>query len=376
MSPVDVFTNGVTVDRAVNFFSRLVPGVKTRQGEFSDVRPRSIIAFRKGSNPTFSYYLDARLQFYGQNMPVTIRCIDRDDLTNLDPAGAFVVVCRYLRTAHVNWILRNAHQLAGVGLFMDDDVSGILLSTQAPFSYRAKLVQLHLRPLLRLGNCLDVLWASTPPLASLLASNGSAVRLLPPLPSKAVVAPDDAARSSAELSIGFYATGIHAAEHTFLKPIVAEILTRYANVTFEVSASGRHARDWQNDLPKGCTVRIRPMLPWEEFVTYSREHPTDIVLVPLLNGRVNISRADTKRIDVCRMRAAAVFSDSEPYRRNRQPAEILVKNEHGSWVDAIESLIKSPEKRAAARSATFAAVEQMTRREPTIPGLSNSAGSM
>jgi len=369
MSPVAVLPLYVSATRLLGVFSTMMPRPRTRENEFADIRPRSLIVFTKGENPTFSYYLEERLRFYRAHMPVTVRCIQEDYLDDLKPDGAFVIICRYLRDRQTNWIKRNGERFAGIGLLIDDDVPGLVLGADAEVAHRARLACLHLWPLWRLTNHLDLVWASTPALARLLASGGCAVRVMQPLPTEWHSTPaEPALHPPAEVVIGFHATGVHAAEHQFLEPIISEILSRHDGVVFEVSAESRAVRIWKKGLPD-AKIRVRPILPWNEFARQSRQYPVDIALVPLLDKPINHVRSDTKRIDVSRMGAAAVFSDMETYSRNRHPGELLVDNSQAAWIAAIESLIASPDARAAARRATEGAVAEMRSADPAIPGV-------
>lgn len=348
--------------------SAFLPRPRTHRSTFAEAVPRSIVVFRQGENPSFSYFLEERLHFYNARMPVDVRCLD-DDIADIDPEGCFVIICRYLGTRQMNWIERHAAHLAGVGMFIDDDVSGIVLDRVTPLRYRAKLARLHLWPLRRLNSHLDIVWASTPTLVNLLESNGAVVRLLPPLPTGTDVLPTKRTERDHSLIIGYHATGIHRAEHIFLKPIIDEILSRYENVIFEVTAGGRNANIWQDKKSTKSRLRILPPLPWKEFALRSRHSPVDIALVPLLDGRINSARADTKRIDVSRMGAAAIYSNSEVYSRNRVTGEMLVENNHAAWIAAIQALLNSESARETARLATFRAVERMCAAERSIPGL-------
>ncbi|MBM3094842.1 hypothetical protein GFB56_29285 [Ensifer sp. T173] len=355
-------------DQFHNTVGALLPQPRTRRSTFTEAVARSIVVFRQGENPSFSYFLEERLRFYDARIPVNVRCLDHD-IADINPEGCFVIICRYLGWRQVKWIERHAAKLAGVGMFIDDDVSAIVLDSDTPLPYRVKLARLHLWPLRRLNAHLDIVWAATPTLVRVLESNGAVVRLLPPLPTGTDVLPAMRTGNDHCLIIGYHATGIHRAEHAFLKPIIDEILSRHENVIFEVTADRRNATIWQNKKSTESRLRILPPLPWKEFALRSRHSPADIALVPLLDGRINSARADTKRIDVSRMGAAAIYSNSEVYSRNQSEGEMLVENNPAAWIAAIQTLLNSKSAREAARSATFKAVERMRAAQPNIPGL-------
>src|SRR4051794_5481648 len=82
-------------------------------------RPTSIIAVVAGPNPSFSYYLSPRLD--AETMPV--RTLDLGTIpSGRELRDAFVVFCRYTSGAWMRAIEAHAGDIAGVGLFVDDDI--------------------------------------------------------------------------------------------------------------------------------------------------------------------------------------------------------------------------------------------------------------
>src|SRR5262249_18721648 len=157
----------------------------------------------------------------------------------------------------------------------------------------------------------------------------------------------------------------HSVEHRFLLPVVTKVLERRPEIRIEVTESRRYASQWCK-LP---SVTVSPFKPWPEFRAYTAANPADIALVPLLPDRINIARAATKRIDVARMRAAGVFSQSSAFEYDAAPGEIFLPNDRDAWVDGIVRLIDDPALRARASVATWLAVEQLAAAAADIPGL-------
>ena len=355
--------------------AQVVPKGKTKEKTPATFKPRSIIVFRKKANPTFAYYLEDRLSYYSSQMPVIVRCIDHDNLDDIDPAGAFVIICRYLRAKHVDWLNQNRSDLCGIGMLVDDDIPAVITGAEATFPYRFSLVRWHVVPMVRLRGKLDIIWASTPPLAARLAADNLAVRLLPPLPRRedigeVLVRPP----SVGGITMGYYATGIHIKEHAFLASFIPDLLAQYPQVTFEVAADRRVRQLWERLAATTPQIRFASVVPWTQFSQRTDYGRLDIALVPLLAGLVNDARADTKRMDVCRQGAAAVFSNVTAYERNRHQDELLVENTPQSWRLAIETLINSDTTREKARLATRAALVKLrSEADFTIPGLVASA---
>ncbi|KRD63426.1 hypothetical protein ASE60_31275 [Ensifer sp. Root278] len=319
---------------------------------------KRIIVFGRIPNPTFDYYLAARLE--APDMPsYQVADIRGRETPPVDADGAFVIICRYASPSVLRWIESHAERLSGVGLFLDDDIPAVVTGKDADFFYRLFLWYRALWPLRRLNRHLDIVWASTPHLASRLRQAKAVV--LPPAPPKALWSDADdyidaqnAVKS--EVLIGYHATGVHLEEHRFLRPIIAEVLRERPQARFEVFADRRARAIWQG-LDR---VQIREPMPWMEYLADAKARRIDIMLVPLAPSHVNDSRAPTKRIDVARYRAAGVFSAGAAYGHTSCGAELRPSYDPTSWREVIFQLVDDLEGRGNVANATRMAVLQMT----------------
>ena len=328
---------------------------------------RQVIVVARLPNPTFDYYLAARM--VAPNMP-PCRLVELRDapLGDIDPDGAFIVVCRYMTIDLVRWIERNDERLAGVAYFTDDDVSAFVASGDAGLGYRLFLFWLALWPLRRLNRVLDQLWVSTPALARVFAHAHPTV--LPPAPPDALWMPRSATRGGEErCRLVFHAKAIHETEHEFLVPVIREVLRLRPRIEVEINAEGRTLRHWQG--LQGVTLVDE--VPWPFYIEQTRDRGADIILVPLMPTRVNGARADTKRIDVSRAGAAGVFSRCETYGFESDEGEMLLDNDASAWIAAIIALIDDPALRARTAEATRIRVAVMSARAAQgLPGLSSA----
>lgn len=270
--------------------------------------------------------------------PYEVADIRGRETPDLDADGAFVILCRYASQSVLRWIERNAERLSGVGLFLDDDIPAVVTGKDADFFYRVFLWYRALWPLRRLNQHLDMVWASTPHLASQLA--GAKAVVLPPAPPKALWQVeerdgDQFHQSSRDVLIGYHATGIHLEEHRFLRPIIADVLRERPQARFEVFADRRAKAIWQG-LER---VQIREPMPWAQYLADASTRQIDVMLVPLAPSRVNDSRAPTKRIDVARYRAVGVFSESIAYGSSTGTEELRMPYRAEAWREAIIQLI-------------------------------------
>ncbi|NLH81945.1 MAG: glycosyltransferase family 4 protein [Phyllobacteriaceae bacterium] len=333
-----------------------------------------IVVFARLPNPTIDYYLAARLAAPGMP-PSQIVDIRDPTLPAIEAEGTFVIVCRYASRRMVTWIDRNANRLAGVGFFTDDNIGAVITGSEARLGYRLFLYQRGLAPLRRLNRHIDVMWVPTPALAAALG--GDTVRLMPPAPDRQTWASAAAAGHPCDrpqqgpVRIVYHATGVHRREHTFLAPVIAEVLQQRPNVVFEVTADTRAARAWEGI--ERVTV-VRPT-SWVDYLDRTLREPADIAVVPLLKSRANHVRAGTKRIDVVRLGAAGVFSQSAAYGDIDDSGEIRLPNRRKVWVQTLLRLVDEPELRGEVALASRRLVEAMTElAEEGIPDLLTPGG--
>lgn len=311
--------------------------------------------FGRIPNPTFDYYLAARLQ--AQDMPpFLVADIRGGETPTIEADGTFVIICRYASSSVLRWIEGNAERLSGVGLLVDDDIPAVVTGKDADFLYRLFLWYRALWPLGRLNRHLDIVWASTPYLASRLAEAKAVVLPPAPLSSNADSDVEACGTANREVLIGYHATGVHLEEHRFLRPIIAEVLRERPQARFEVFADRRARAIWQG-LDR---VQVREPMPWIEYLADANVRRIDIMLVPLAPSHVNDSRAPTKRIDVARYKAAGVFSEGVVYGYAAEGAELRPPYDASSWTEIIFHLVDDVEGRGIAAIATHEAVLQMT----------------
>lgn len=347
-------------ERIARWIERRLPQPRLR--EAATGRPRRpvkrIIVFARIPNPTFDYYLAARLQA-ADMPPYEVADIRGREMPTLDGDGAFVIICRYASPSVLRWIEGNRHRLSGVGLFLDDDIPAVVTGGDAGLLYRLFLWYRALWPLARLNRHLDIVWASTPHLATRLAEAKAFV--LPPAPPMELwlkTGKPQAVRELAndEVLIAYHATAAHLEEHRFLRPVIEAVLRERPAARFEVFADHRARRIWQG-LGR---VQIRKPLPWNEYLAESEGRQIDIMLVPLAPSHVNDSRAATKRIDIARYRAAALFTEGTVYGCSTDTGELRLLYSPDIWRRTIAQLVDSSEARRKVAVATQQAVLQMT----------------
>lgn len=316
-----------------------------------------VIIFGKFPNPTYDYYFAARM--VAANMP-TFELVDvRDFSPQTDPFGAFIIIIRYGSLSLSRWIRRNRAVLSGVVVFVDDDIAAAVTSPAAGWRYRYRLMLQSIFPLRFLDGKIDEVWVSTEVLARRLSY--TAPRLLTPAPcleANMIQGRLIPGEESPTTTIAYHATAIHSEEHRFLVPIIASVLQARASVRFEVVATGKSAALWARLDSERVNV-IKP-LPWDKYLLRQTKKKIDIMVVPVAPSRLNECRADTKRIDVARVGAAAVFSECDAFNPAERD-EIFLPYRRDEWVKCLIELIDDNEMRKATAESTRTRVEKMAR---------------
>jgi len=323
-----------------------------------------ILVLINGENPTFSYYLEERLRHI-QTVNVVVRKLT-DTLDDVKPDGLFVILCRYVKLQQIAWLRRVRPCLAGVALVIDDDLAAIITGPDGSLRYKANVLRLGVLPLHKLNPLLSEVWASTAELGKVLVNDRADVQILSPLPpalhlrKRAGIADD-----MTPLRIVFHATGIHRREHEFLYPIIRQVLIADPRIHFEVLADGSIAGGWHRAGLPADRYTVRKTMKWRDYAAWAGQTDADIALVPLLQSRTNNVRADTKRIDVARLGAAAIYSKCEIFDRCAVEGEVHVGNNADEWIAGILRLTGDSIALNEAKKAAFVSLEKMVRLSDT-----------
>lgn len=330
---------------------------------------KRLLILSRHPNPSFSYYLDERAKMLG-DIPVIMKDLD-DPLDAIESDGLFVIICRYIKKPQLRWLEERRDSLAGVAYFVDDDIRAVVTGEEASWPYKFRLIKLAVRPLPRVNRLLTHIWTSTEALAGTLATTDHKIDILAPMPPDLTDVRFAAKGENATpLRMVYHATGVHRREHEFLMPIVTAAMEKHVHLHFEVFANGTLARRWSRRGIDPARMAIIPPLSWPAYLARTAQHDADIALAPLLSGKTNASRSDTKRIDISRLQAAAIFSQCPTFARCAVSGELHISNTAREWLTAIDRLVGDRECRLAARDATRNSIEKMRQHAtPAFPGI-------
>jgi hypothetical protein len=305
------------------------------RGELRRPFRRLIVIVAPDANPSFDYYFSHRLRLWsGLEVEVLKLSVDPRRMAASLFDDALVLFCRYVSWSWIAELRKRRVQLAGVALFLDDDLGALLLDNAVPAWLRARYLFRGVAPWRSLVPELDLLFVSNPRLARRFP-RGSPI-VVPPIPDEFDLSPPS--RPDSEFVIGYHATHTHFREHDWLIPVVKEVLARDAGVTFQITAAGLRGRVWRGDE----RVRVLPVRPWPEYRAETRSRGVDLLLAPLLPSRANYARSSVKRIDAARCGAALLVSDETIYGPSavEEALGMIVPLDAATWVARVLSLVE------------------------------------
>lgn len=321
----------------MNTLSATPPPI-VRAGPASGRIVRRVAIVTDGENPSFDYYFAPRLAMHrGPPVARFDLAAPRGDREGGAWTDTLVIFCRYASAAWLRTL--RAQDLAGIGLFLDDDIEALAAARETRWRYKRKLHRNALRLWPELRPRLDRVWTSTAP----IARRWTAPVLLPPLAGEIDLA--SVPERSERPLVGLHATGSHVADHLWLEPVVRGALATDPNLEFEVVADRWSERRWRGD-PR---IRVVPYQSWTRYRADTAAHGRDLLLAPLLPTAANAARADVKRIDAARCGAALLVSDSSVYRVSAEEAVLgmVAPLDTGAWIRAIVGLMSDPVRRVA-----------------------------
>ena len=297
-----------------------------------------------GPNPSFDYYLAPRLAAGG--LPFEVREIGQTFSMGADPevwSGTLVLFCRYLSSEWLDFVERHGDRIAGVALFLDDDIDALFSDWTVPNWYRIRLYAHHLRHRARLRGHLDLLFVAN----SLIATRHGieAYRLLVP-----VSGPADEPRhrvDTGSVRVAFHSTSVHAREHWWLRPVLRAALRADSRVKADIIAAWPLRMLWYG-LPR---TRIATPMSWLGFRSETPERGADLLLAPLSPTPANAARAATKRLDAMRLGAALLTSNADIYQPTQEEASLgmCLPCDPARWSEAIVDLARDLQRRQRLR---------------------------
>ncbi len=282
------------------------------------------------------YYLAPQLNHQGYQVGVKYLS---DSPTEIAEEGlSLAVVCRYLNAGWARQLRILPARGVPVVYFLDDDLFDPRAWTGLPWRYRLKLYRLGFKWRSWVELHASEVWVSTPYLARKYS-------ILKPIVLKPIFPKPQASIRR----IVYHGTASHHREHRWLIPILREIQQQHDDTLIEVFADPR-LRKLYRAVPR--TLVIHPA-SWATYACHTQSCSASIGLAPLLPSAFNAARGPTKYFDYAQMGAVGIYSTRPPYAdfvRNGEDG-LLLPEEPKQWVNAILSLLASPERLALMRSS-------------------------
>jgi glycosyltransferase involved in cell wall biosynthesis len=300
-----------------------------------DAEPRSVLVIERGQIPSTDYFVRPQVARLG----VPIRRVDCTrpavDARVLTP-DALVVFVRYIEPGWARAVERARDRLAGVVLFMDDDLLEWGALSGLRMRYRYKIWHLTLRRKKWLQRMNAELWVSTQYLATKYAALNPIVVSASPTQELLAARPG--------IRVFYHGTASHAAEIRWLVPIIRKVQEQCDDSFFEIFGRADVNRLYR-DIPR--TAVLHPM-SWPNYLAYTSLGGGHVGLAPLLPGRFGAGRSSTKFFDFVRCGAVGIYSDVAPYSGFVRDGVdgLLVRNDPHTWVEAIQRLVRDDELRA------------------------------
>jgi len=309
--------------------------------------PDRVVVLIDGANPSFAYYLEPRLAKGGKQRIVELVDTRTANPDALNPAGAFVVLCRFLPRRWQVWLQKHEKTVMGIGLFLDDDLPELVRDQESPFFYRMRIAARGLGAWGFLSSRLTALWVSTPYLATCCSASSPIV--IGPLASGIDLDPVTPA-AGAPRRIAFHATEAHKAEHVFAAEICRLLEKSRDDFVFDVRAAPRLGSIWA-----GRRADVARPVHWQAYRKSALSGAMDVMIAPLSATRANAARSPSKAIDIVRYGAAGLFADVPAYESLRGAAPLLAPDPD-IWRQNIEALLDDARSREKAAQTLRARV--------------------
>lgn len=293
------------------------------------------IVVEENANPSSDYFVLPFLRAQGHS-------VERHAFAELPEPGALrgaqVLFVRYIPPVWRRLITASRDEIAGVHLFMDDDLFSWSSFARMPLRYQWKLLRLswrHQRWLRTMGAKLLV---STPYLQRRYA-DWQPQLLAPQVP--AALAPlmqrtDVEFSESGPITVFYHGSASHGADLEWLRPVIERVLAADERIVFEVIGSSRVNRLFRG-LPR---VHVLHPMKWGAYQSLLRRPGRAIGLAPLLDSPFNRARAHTKFLDITLAGAVGIYAAGPVYGevvRHRENG-LLLPMDQRAWADAILQL--------------------------------------
>lgn len=335
----------------MSWLNKLLPGRSVQLWPIESLMSDTVILC-EGESASIEYLIRPHLQAQGRDAVI----LDQRRVAPENPVRfgcRNVIICRYLPKVWIQPLRDFRSQGGRITYFMDDDLMDSLALAGLPSAYRKKIKSFATSHFHLLTELCHEFWVGS---AFLAAKYWQWAPLV--LTPRTVL---EAGRDTEFTTICYHGTSSHQAELKWLAPILSGVGREYGNLVFELFGDNNINKLYR-DLP-GATI-LHPM-SWSNYLRYTRAVKRDIALAPLLPDAFNKGRGPTKFFDYTRMGAVGIYTNVDPYRDfvRHEIDGILLPNEPGEWISAVDALVHDPGRRQA---MAMAAAERVRAVHPKL----------
>ncbi len=297
--------------------------------EHGPQRPRRITVLSPGIIPTTDLYFRKNVSRpYGRVVGhVNTLTVLPSEVTLVDKT--MIVIVRYAPPRWLRWLNANQARLAGVALFMDDDIPAAAFALELPFLYILKTVWRHTLSRRLLSKVCDEIWVSTPELVRRYAAR-----------SPVLIEPEYIPARTPEggpMVYFYHGSWAHRREIRWLVPVVRQVQASFPDAWFEIMGADRVWRLFRG-IPR---VRVIHPMPWTDYLSYAGSACYQVGLAPCFDTHFNRARSHSKIFDITRLGAAGIYSNCTAYATKVAHGQtgLLCENITEAWVSAIIRLL-------------------------------------
>lgn len=264
---------------------------------------------------------------------ITARPISRADL---------IVVQRFFPQPRTAQILERLQQASAPVVFdLDDNLIG-LATDHSDYPALEKSIP-YMRDFMPHADAVTV---STPELGKVLAPLNPNVHVLPNLINDRLWTGGQRSQDG-KVVILFGGTPTHSQDAAMLEEVLLELYRRHPDkvaFTFMGCATERMAA-----LPGVRFIEFQPSYP--DYARRLQQEPIDIAVVPLEDTVFNRCKSNIKWLEYSMCGIPGVYAALPPYREVEQGRTGLLARSASDWLEALELLVREPEKRSALAQA-------------------------
>jgi len=307
---------------------------------------RSFLLLRRADSPTDKLYIEPFLSDISLQKNIPFEILNSSDIDDKDlefellsrlKSGVDVVVTRYIDKAWLEVLLKTRNKIRSITYLMDDDVLAAYQTLNLPEGYRTRMKSTALQDWSVMSFVCDNYINTSKKLSEKYAGNKSTLMH----PTFFETNERLKAEIKSGITVSYHATGGHKNDIDFIAEIICKLLEKHRQVQFRIVLGGY----CPEKLIGNPQIQVFKNMTWPEYQEFVRLERSDIGLAPLLQTPYNEAKSVVKLIDIAKLGAVGLFSDSVSYRDYIDSGDngFILPNEPTAWFKVLDFLIENPD---------------------------------